>query len=239
MPNRFFVRMKERPCFDAQERAAIHRHRLAAVQYHASMLEEGHARYAFFAGEGLNEAILMYEIESHDRLDWLIKRDPLFPYTTVTVIPTITTEALVREAQDYLGEEIFSKAELPKLTFAHKKIDPNAEYWLAWKEVLPFSPLCPVAEQDDVHRRTVIAQKGHFEDLEFSDENPVGRPVGILVAQGSVEDMRRHVESCEVFPDTVVQYTRLYTHRQTVSKTIEELRRLRRPIPEGLEGVSV
>jgi hypothetical protein len=159
----------------------------------------------------------------------LIKRDPHFSYSSVTVTPVVSTEALVREAQDYLQEEIFPTSELHKLNFPRRPIDPRVSYWLAWKEVAPFSPLLSVEAQNDVHRRTVLAQRGHFAELEFSDDNPVGMPVGILVAEGKLDAIRQHVESCEVFPDTLVTYTELLPLPRVWQHTISELRELRRP----------
>ncbi|RVE87071.1 hypothetical protein [Sinorhizobium meliloti] len=228
----FFVRMTERSHRDTQEHAAMLMHRLEAIKYHSRLLLDGSAQYAFFAGDDCNSAIILYEQESHEALDWLIKRDPHFAYTQIEVIPTVLTEALVREAQDYLEEEIFSTEEMKTLNFPRREIDPDAEYWFAWKEVPPFSALCPVSVQNDVHRRTVLAQKAHLENFEFADHNPVGRAVGILVAQASLETVREHVESCEVYPDTIVTYQKLWTHKQALEHTRARLTDLRRKVPE-------
>lgn len=234
MKQRFFVRLKERATADTQELAAMLLHRLRAIDYHEGLLRAGDLHYAFLSGERCTEAILLFEVENHERLDWLLKRDPHFAYASRTVIPTVLTDALVREAQDYLGEAIFSEEEIPSLRFPKRDIDPAGEYWLAWKEVPPFSPLCPVEVQDDVHRRTILAQKGHFDVLEFADDNPVGMPVGILVAEAPLDQLRQHVESCDVFPDTIVQYERIWTHAQAREMTRRLITELRRPLPDGM-----
>lgn len=235
MRQRFFVRMRERIPADAQELAALLNHRLRSLRYQAKLLAGGDVQYAFMLGESCSEAILLYEVETHEQLDWLIKRDPHFAYTRIEVIPTILTEALVREAQDFLGEGIFNEDALANLNFPRREIEPNGEYWLAWKEVAPFSPLCPEETQNDVHRRTILAQQGHFEELEFADDNPVGRPVGILIGHCSLEEVQSHVESCDVFPDTIVTYSRLWTHKQAAERTIANLRALRRDVPAEMD----
>lgn len=231
--NRYFVRMVERLPADTQERAAMALHRLKAIAYQAERLAVGEAVYAFWSGDDCSTAILSYATQSHEQLDWLIKRDPHFPYTRTEVIPTILTEALVREAQDFLGETIIPEADVGRLNFVTRAIEPQAEYWLAWKEVRPFSPLCPEGVQNDVHRRTVLAQDVHLDPIEFSDDNPVGRPIGILIAQAGLDRTRQHVEACDVFPDTDVTYTRLWTHEQAISITLAQLAAMRRPVPEG------
>jgi hypothetical protein len=231
--DRFYVSMKERTCVDTQELAAMLGHRLNALEYHQKLLGDGKASFAFGLGEDCDETIVLFRVGSHDELDWLIKRDPHFPYTKTIVTPVITTEALVREAQDYLGEEIFAKDQIPQLNFPEKAINRDGEYWLAWKEVPPFSPLCSEETQNDVHRRTVLAQRGHFAELEFADYNPAGRPIGILVSEGPLDAIRHHVETCEVFPDTVVTYTRLWTHKQAWARTAAKLVELRRTAPEA------
>jgi len=227
---RFFVRMTERQTVDAQELVAMLRHRLESIAYQKQLLEDGGLAYAFRTVDG-GCAILMYEVETLEQLDRCIKRDPHFPYSANAISPVVNTEALVREAQEYLGEWIFSEEELPALNFPPKRVQPEATYWLVYKEVKPFSPLLPEAEQNDIHRRTVLAQRGHFEPLEFADDNPVGQPVGILVAEGELDAAKAHVENCEVFPDTVVTYTELLSLERAWVATVCELGRLGRSVP--------
>jgi hypothetical protein len=235
MAMKFFTRIEERLPHDAQEHAALLKHRLSAIQYYLEALKSEIADYAFFL-EGGHQAIVMYSVDSLERLDWIIKRDPHFAYAAMSTIPVVSTEALVREAQDYLGEAIISESDLLKLTFPKKPINENAEYWFAWKEVPPFSPLLPVADQDDVHRRTVLSQEAHLDSTEFADHNPVGKAVGILIAEGNLASVTSHVESCAVFPDTVVTYSRLLTLEKARAFTLSELSRLGRPAPPNLES---
>jgi hypothetical protein len=220
--------MEERESRDAQELSAMLHHRLTAIEYNSQLLADGVLEYAFFLGESCSTAIMLFCVASHERLDWLIKRDPYFAYTSSEVIPVIDTEALVREAQDYLGDSTFDEEGLSSLSFPCRQIDPDAEYWFAWKQVPPFSPLCPIETQNDVHRRTIEAQKAHLEHLEFADHNPVGRPIGILISEASLEHTRAHVEQCDVFPDTLVTYSRLWTHKQAEIRTRSQLREMRR-----------
>src|SRR5262245_50551490 len=118
---RAFVRIREREPRDTQERVALLRHRLEAIKYRQALLDEGGLAYAFVTAE-TDEGILMYEQSNMEALDWHLKRDPHFGYTVATVIPVVSTEALVREAQSYLGEKLFSESELRDLEYPRRKI---------------------------------------------------------------------------------------------------------------------
>jgi hypothetical protein len=171
----------------------------------------------------------MYEVETLETLDLLLKRDPGWAYATTEVTPVVSTVALVTEAQDYLGESILTQDEVDGLAPERRRINPVGTYWLAYKEVRAFNPLLSIEEQDDVHRRTVTSQRAHLDAVEFADDNPVGKAVGILVAEGELADVRRHVETCEVFPDTVVSYKELLPLERAFEFTKGQLERLRRP----------
>lgn len=224
----FFVEMAERSSSDPQERAAMIRHRILSIRYQKQFLESGELYYAFRTEEG-SSAILMYEVDTLERLDWIIKRDPQFSYTNTTVTPVISSRALVVEAEDFIGESILTKEEIDDLDAPKKPIRDDAIYWLAYKVVRPYSPLLPIEDQRDIDRRTILAQKGHFENLEFADHNPVGRPIGILIAEGEFENVKSHVESCEVFPDTSVQYTKLKSLTSAEILANDELEKMKRP----------
>ncbi|MDX2085354.1 MAG: hypothetical protein SFZ03_08205 [Candidatus Melainabacteria bacterium] len=228
---RFFVKLVERECHDTQERVALLRHRLKAIRYQYQLMEQQKIHYAFYPINKA-EAYLLYMIDSLEDLDLLLKRDPYFPHTRADVIPVVNTEALVREAQDYLGVEHFSQADIDQgvLDYGVQPVDQEADYLLAIKEVPPFSPLLSEEEQNDVHYRTILAQEGHFSQIEFSDENPVGMQVGITVVKGPLDETKALVESCPVFPDTMVEYTHLMTLKQAWKYTVEELAKLRRPL---------
>ncbi len=226
---RLFTKMVERLNLDAQERRHMIRHRLDSIEYKTKLLQEGIAAYAFHSVD-LATSFTMFDVGELELADLKIKRDPLFGHCHNTIVPCVSTEALVREAQDYLGEEIFSSDSLEGLNFPKKPIREDKEYWLAWKIVPPFSPLLTLEEQNDVHRRTVLAQEGHFDDMEFADDNPVGMPVGILISEASLESTQKHIEDCDVFPDTVVEYTRLLTLAQSWELSMKELEELRTPM---------
>jgi hypothetical protein len=235
---RFFTRMVERETHDAQEKAAMLYHRLDSIRYQLPLYQSGALAYAFRVVSG-NAAVLMYDVATLQLLDLHLKRDPGWPYAHTEVVPVVSTEDLVREAQDYLGEHLFTDEELPSLCFERRRIDSKAMYWLAYKEVRPFSPLLTEESQNDVHRRTILAQRAHFESLEFADDNPVGKAVGILVAESELEAVKAHVESCDVFPDTTVQYTELLPLERAWDMTVAELSRMRRSVPSDHPFASV
>ncbi len=230
---RFLVRMNERSPRDAQENSAMLLHRLESLRYQADLLASGCLAYAFRAELG-SVTVMMFEVDSLTDLDRYLKRDPGWPYCATEVIPVVSTEALIREAQDYLGEFIFAEEELQHLDYVKKPINSDCQYWLAIKEVLPFSPLLSEDAQNDVHRRTVLAQRSHLNPVEFADDNPVGRAVGILVAEGDLESTKKHVESCEVFPDTIVTYLELSPLPRAWTATVAEIGRLRPDLTQRL-----
>jgi muconolactone delta-isomerase len=231
---RFFVKLTERECRDTQERAAMLRHRLNAIRYQQRLMDDGKAHYVFYPRDKA-EIYLLYMIETLEELDYLLKRDPYFGYTRADVIPVVNTEALVREAQDFLGVQHFSDADIESgvLDYGVKPVDPDGSYLLAIKEVQPFSPLLSEEAQNEIHYRTILAQEGHFSDIEFSDENPVGMQVGITLVQGTVAEMKALVESCPVFPDTVVEYTELMTLKQAWHDAVLRLAAYNRPLSES------
>ena len=224
----FFVEMLERSPADPQEYASMLRHRIYSIRYQKEFLEKGELYYAFRSEDG-DRAILMYDVDTLERLDWIIKRDPQFSYTETIVTPVVSSKALVIEAEDFIGESILSKKEIDELDIPKRAIHDDATYWLAYKVVHPYSPLLSIEEQRDIDRRTILAQRGHYENLEFADHNPVGRPIGILIAEGEFENVKSHVESCAVFPDTTVEYTRLLSLTRAEIYSNSELIKMKRP----------
>jgi len=223
--------MEERHCHDAQENAAMLQIRAKAIDYRASLLAANTLTYAFYFRDR-PVGIAFAQTESNNDLDMLIKRDPLFPYCKVEVTPVIDTEWLILEAQDFLKEELISPARAAKLVHPPQPADETMEYLLVRKEVLPFSPLLPQSEQDEIFRRTVRSQDAHANKaLEFADLNPVGSQIGILIGCGSRNEVMEHVEHCEVYPDTVVSCEALLTLGQAFVQCVDQLRRLRRQPP--------
>jgi hypothetical protein len=228
---RLFVTIKERTTADPQERAAMLRHRLQSILYQQRLLLEGHVEYTFRSVLG-DTTVLMIDTVSLEAADRLIKADPIWPYAVTTVTPVVSTQAMASEIQDYLGEEVLTPSELAQIEFPRRQIDDDGQYWLAWKEVAAFNPLLSKADQDDVHRRTLTAQRAHLSQLEFADDNPVGKPVGILIARGSEDDVRAHVADCDVFPDTGVDLLQLCSMRKAWDAAVAELRQMRRSVDE-------
>lgn len=229
---RFFVRMAERLTTDPQEYAAMLRHRLESIVYQQGLVGRGVLAYAFRADEG-RLAIELFEVDSLENLDVLIKGDPIFSYSNNEITPVVGTVDMVREASNFLGESILCESELADLIFPRKNIRADAAYWLAYKEVRPFSPLLPEEVQQDIARRTVVSQRAHHSPIEFADDNPVGKAVGILVAEGTLEEVKAHVANCEVYPDTVVTFTELIPLERSWNHAVQELRRLCRPVTES------
>ena len=170
----------------------------------------------------------MFVADSLESLDRHIKNDPAFPYSRTSVIPVVSTVAMAEELMDYLGEQVLAEADLAALEFGVRVPEGARQYWLAWKELSVFSPLLPEAVQMDIHRRTLTSQRAHHSPIELADDNPVGMPVGILIAEGTREQVEQHVAGCEVYPDTVVTFTELMQLGDARAHAQDELSRLRR-----------
>lgn len=229
--NCFLVRVDERRCADAQEEAAMLRIRAKALDYREYLLERGDLAYAFQLQDTAS-GLMLALATTNAELDAMLKADPLFPYSRLTVTPVIDTEWLIREAQDHLKEEIISNERAAELVHPLQRPRDDQSYLYVTKEVLPFSPLLPESAQDEIFRKTVRSQNAHENhELEFADHNPVGRQIGILIGCGSEEDVMAHVRHCEVYPDTVVTCEPLLTLRHAYRQCAARLQYLRRPLP--------
>jgi hypothetical protein len=225
---RFFIEMEERKTHDPQELVAMLRHRVASCQYQLKLIEDEKIIYSFKSRDGL-KSFLGIESSSFSEVDRIIKLDPLFAYSTITTTPVIPLRDLVEEIQDYIGEVIMDPEECDKLSSpptTEKK--PNEKYFLARKIVKPFSPLLSEEEQKDVARRTVLAQAYHWSEMEVYDENPLGQPVGILIAKAqSAQEVVDHVSECEVYPDTEMEMIELCELQETIIEAEIQLNKLR------------
>lgn len=222
---KFYVVFRERACVDPNESAAMMRHRLRSLDYQQQLLDQGHLVYAFRSSEDPSRGVMMFQVERMDQLDVFLKNDPLWPYCVVDTTPVLGTEHMTREIESYLGERILSEADYAALSWEPRPIQPDGEYWLAWKIVPPFSPLMSEEAQNDVYRRTAVSQRAHQSPYEFNDENPVGKSVGILVFEGPYDEMLEHVTHCDVYRDSEIEFTSLDTLPRAKRKTIETLRR--------------
>jgi hypothetical protein len=206
------------------------RHRLAGIEYKAALLGRRTLSYAFRSADG-RMSYDMFNADSLEVLDRNVKADPAFPYIAVEVIPVVSTVAMVAEASEYLGETILTEDEVAALNFPNQVVEDESSYFLAYKEVRPFSPLLTQSEQNDIHRRTIVSQRSHHSGLEFADDNPVGRSVGILIGRGTLEEIRAHVTNCAVFPDTTVEFAELMTLPYAWRHAAAELSSLGRQVP--------
>jgi hypothetical protein len=220
---RFFVQYRERECVDPNERAAMMRHRLKSIGYQAELLRNGAALYAF-KEEDLSRTVLMFEIDALTTLDRLLKNDPLWPYSHVDTIPVLGTEEMTREIEQYLGEKILDDADYKALHWDMRPVHRDGEYWLAWKEVPPFNPLMSEEAQNDVYRRTAVSQRAHQSPAELNDENPIGKSVGILLYEGSMDSLLEHVTHCDVYRDSDIRFTRLEPLQRAWDTTVAQLR---------------
>ena len=221
---RFFVEFRERNCQDPNELAAMMRFRLQSINYQLDLLAKNSLLYAFKTEEDLSRGVMMFEADSLEDLDSLIKRDPLWAYSHVTTTPVLGTIEMSQEIERYLGETILSSEDYANLHWEMRPVQRDREYWLAWKYVPPFSPLMSEHAQNDVYRRTVISQRAHQSPYELNDENPVGKSVGILVFEGSMDQLLEHVTHCDVYRDSQIDFTKLVPLVVAWDATVSQLR---------------
>jgi muconolactone delta-isomerase len=227
------VNIAERECDDAQEQAAMLRFRALAIDYRWELEQEGKIEFAFYFRDK-SSGLFVIDVESNEQIDFIIKRDPLFPYAHITVTPLIDTAWLINEAQDFLGEQMVTPERAKELVHPRRAVDPTRSYVFVHKEVRPFSPLLSEEEQDEIFRRTVRSQDAHENlDLEFADFNPVGQQIGLLIGCGTEEDVMNHVRNCEVFPDTVVTCEHLLVPALAFDQCQKHLVQLRRVPPSS------
>lgn len=85
---------------------------------------------------------------------------------------------------------------------------------------------------EEMWMRTLRSQVAHLNSsVEFIDYNPVGRSEGLLVGKGDLAALKAHIESTEIFPDTVVSYYPVTTPTRAARATADSLILLRRDLP--------
>jgi muconolactone delta-isomerase len=211
---RFLVFGRERESHDAQERIATLQHRLKSLSYWNARLNDGRMLY-YFRDEVGSKVYALFEVENFQSLDWLLKRDPAFPYLEYECQPVVSTRDLIHEIQDFIGESYFNDEELKKFEPHHVEVDQEASYVLVDKRQAPFSPLLSEEIQLAILRKTVSSQSAHDSEIEICDVNPVGSKIGVHVSRvTSVEAAQRPVEATAIFPDTEVTYVPLRTISQ-------------------------
>jgi hypothetical protein len=232
---KFYIRSEERPFRDVQEEAAMLQHRLNSIAYWESKLDLDDIEYVFKSEDCATSFLLVQNLNAKS-LDWLIKRDPLFPFSQSTSTPVISTRDLIEEIEDYIGEEFFSEDELARFEPKPLKIEPEATYFMVYKHQPAFSPLLSEEVQTEIYRRTAHGQKGHESSIEISDVNPVGSTIGIHIAKTEqLDDARRPVINTMIFPDTNVEFSRVLTLFQSKRKTILRMQELGR-VPLELQA---
>ncbi len=208
---RFLVTGEERKWHDPQEEIAMLRHRMRSLEYWSLWREMSGVNYYFRSQDG-RQIFMLYEGDSAQELDRILKADPLLPYLQYSVNPVISTRDLIEEAQGYLGEKYFSEIELKRMEARAVEVDDTASYILVHKWQPPFSPLLGEDIQLDILRRTITSQRAHETEIEISDVNPVGSSIGVHVSKVShISEARAPVEKTEIFPDTKVKYIKLST----------------------------
>lgn len=113
-----------------------------------------------------------------------------------------------------------------------EEIDPEGTYTVVAK-ASKGSPASVSPEYlEDMWMRTLRSQVAHLNaDIEFIDYNPVGRSEGLLIGKGDIAELQKHIESTEIYPDTVVTYYPVNTPKVAGLQAIETLSQLRRSVP--------
>ena len=113
-----------------------------------------------------------------------------------------------------------------------EEIDEAGTYTVVAKSTKGTSATVSNDQLSEMWARTLRSQVAHLNsDTEFVDYNPVGRSEGLLVGKGDVNLLKSHIESTEIYPDTVVQYISVNTPSIAAQKTADELRLIKRSPP--------
>ena len=203
--------------------------RIASLNYQIPLMNSGTLEYSFRSVDGSQSYMLLLANDAVS-LDALLKQDPLWPFAHYEVVPCITTGTLINDLQAYLGQTLYTPAQIAALDFHPFTIDPNAQYFLAAKRptgVPPttafatagvFSPLTSLSEQQRVDLKTLQSQSMHSSSLEVCDVNPVGVPMGILLVKAdTLAQVTTLVSSTAIYPYTEVQIIQLQTLQQALS----------------------
>lgn len=222
----FYIELKEREVSDPQEARAMSVIREQSIRWLQTNLEKGIFSMVFRDFDNSTTHIFL-ESNSSRQLHSQIDPDPLISHAHVSIEPLLTPLEMAEELQSYLNATLLDEKDLEELKFSPPNVSQNGSYFLARKEVLPFSPLLSVATQRRIHENTLLAQKAHIDPREVADFNPIGKAVGILImSANSEEEVLSHVRSCEVFVDTSVRITKLLTLKQAYEANAERLKAL-------------
>lgn len=241
---KFFANTTENKFETEDEERAMLLTRLRSLEYNQAQLNEGSLAYAFRDEESGRSAYYLYRVRDLEELDALIKRDPAWAYSAVDVTPVTTTAGLVREMLDALDsvqlqsflatsdEMTFSQDEMDKFDEDEEPIEPDGMYTLAKKASKDNKITVTEPELYEMWARALVSQKMHLNsDVEFTDHNPVGQSVGLLIGKGDRDRLKDHVSATPIYPDTDVTYTNLNTLTQSWRSTAERLTVLGAEIP--------
>lgn len=113
-----------------------------------------------------------------------------------------------------------------------EEIDPEGTYTVVGKVSKGSTASVSPEYLEEMWMRTLRSQVAHLNsDIEFIDYNPVGRSEGLLIGKGDINKLQKHIESTEIFPDTVVTYYPVNTPKQAGMQAMSTLSQLRRTAP--------
>lgn len=224
-----FVKMVENVTTSVMEEAAMLQHRLRSLDYKRSLLKEGKLRYAF-RDETCSVCYSMYVGDTFEQIDAMIKKDPQWPFCKLDVTPVTSSRAMAEEIQSFLNvnilsEQVMAKLDTPPIT----DIDDDGVYTVAEKASRELSPLVSEGALSEMWIRTLRSQELHLNSIELVDHNPVGRSEGILIGRCDKATLEAHVKNAEIYPDTTVKFTALFTLKKAWQSTSTKLANLKRP----------
>jgi muconolactone delta-isomerase len=208
----YYAKLTERTCVDAQEARQMALIRRKSLSWLKEQMEKENFDFAF-RSEDNDVTHIFLDAPDHVSLHDLLDPDPLISYCYVDIEPLLKPVESAKALEIYLSIRVLSNIDWNELAFENRSsVEPDGVYYLARKTIKPFSPLLSLADQDRIHKNTLISQTAHADMREIVDYNPVGKPVGILVMKAnSAEEVYDHVSNCEVYVDSNVEITRLLT----------------------------
>jgi hypothetical protein len=255
----FFVKSVETPSLSHFDVAAMLQHRLLALDHLSALYADKKLGFFFRSPDG-SISYELHRSDDLLELDARLKANPQWPYCSHEVIPVTKTGDMVRELTAYLGidanaffEDALSRYQNRGiLTASHtdeirkravggfvelmsadeEPIDENGVYTVVAKASKGTSASVPVEQLQEMWMRALRAQVAHLNsDVEFIDYNPVGRSEGLLIGKGDIDVLKKHIESTEIYPDTVVSYFPVHTSSVAARAAATQLMALQRSLP--------
>ncbi len=256
----FFVKSVETPSMSHFDIAAMLQHRLLALDHLSSLYADKKLGFFFRSPDGATSYEL-HRADDLLELDARLKANPQWPYCSHEVVPVTKTGDMVRELTSYLkiDANLFFEEALGRyqargiLTADHtdeikkragsgyvelmsadeEPMDENGVYTVVAKASKGTSASVPVEQLQEMWMRALRSQVAHLNsDIEFIDYNPVGRSEGLLIGKGDLDVLKKHIESTEIYPDTVVSYYPVHTRSVAARATASRLLSLQRDLPK-------